>query len=114
MQTQAVFQDHLRQALEAQPNADICSLFAEDCVLVTCFGTFHGHAGVRRVAFLLEKHLPDVHYQYEERIHQGELCFLGWTAEGNGLRVEDGADSFLIQDGAIRVMTISYTRTPPQ
>lgn len=114
MHTQAVFHNHLRQALEDLPGADICSLFAEDCILVTCFGTFHGHDGVRRVADLLEAELPNARYQFEERFHEGELCFLGWSAEVDGVQVEDGADSFLIQDGAIQVMTISYTRLSPQ
>lgn len=114
MYRQAVFQDHLRQALQDVPYSDICSLFSEDCVLVTCFGTFHGHDGVRRVAFMLEEQLPNARYEYEERIHQGELCFLGWSAEADCGRVDDGADSFLIQDGTIRVMTISYTKTPLQ
>jgi hypothetical protein len=41
-----------------------------------------------------------------------ELCFLGWTAEADNARVEDDADSFLIQDGAIKIMTIHYTAEP--
>lgn len=114
MQTRAVFEDHLRQALEEEPCTDIYSRFAEDCLLVTSFGTFHGHQGVRRAAELLEEYLPNARYRYEDRIHQGELCFLGWSAEADGARVDDGADSFLIQNGTIRVMTIYYTAKPLQ
>jgi len=108
----AVFRDHLQQALQELPCSDICSLFSEDCVLVTCFGTFHGHEGVRQSAILLEEYLPNARYNYEECIREGELCFLGWSAEADDVRVDDGADSFLIQDGTIRVMTISYTKVP--
>jgi hypothetical protein len=45
---------------------------------------------------------------------EGEMGFLEWTGEaGNGARVEDGADSYLIRDGRIRAMTIHYTVLPP-
>jgi hypothetical protein len=113
MRVSASFEDHLRQVLEEGAYPDIRSRFAEDCLLVTSFGTFHGHDGVLRAAELLDEYLPNARYDYEDRIHQGELCFLGWSAEADGASVSDGADSFLIQDGTIRVMTIYYTATPP-
>lgn len=112
MQTRPVFADHLRHALEEEPCMDFCSRFAEDCIVVTSFGTFHGRDGVQMAAELLEQALPNARYHYEDRVHQGELCLLGWTAEADGARVDDGADSFLIQDGAIKVMTIHYTARP--
>lgn len=107
-----VFEDHLRRALAGDIQADIAGNFAEDCILLTSFGSFgsfEGREGVRQAARLLEKQLPDAEYRYAQRICHGELCFLEWTAEARGARVEDGADSFLIQDGLIRVMTIHYT-----
>lgn len=113
MRASANFEDHLRQALAEDECTDIRRLFADDCLLVTSFGTFHGHEGVLRAARLLDEHLPNARYRYEERIDNGELCFLGWSAEADGTTVEDGADSFLVQDGTIRVMTIHYSATPP-
>lgn len=104
-----VFEDHLKRALEGDVEGDITHSFAEDCILLTSFGTFQGREGVRQAAELLERQLPNARYQYETRICHGEICLLEWSAEGEGTRVEDGADSFLIQDGLIKVMTIHYT-----
>jgi hypothetical protein len=37
-----------------------------------------------------------------------ELAYLEWTADSDGVRIEQGVDSFLIRDGLIRVQTIYY------
>lgn len=43
---------------------------------------------------------------------QGEVGFLEWTAEADGGRVDDGADSYVIRNGRIVAQTIHYTVTP--
>src|SRR5690606_41908027 len=48
-------------------------------LLLSCFGPFHGHEGVRQAAILLEEYLPNARYNYEECIREGELCVLGWS-----------------------------------
>lgn len=110
--TKDVLEDHLQRALSRDIDADISRNFAEDCVVLTCFGNFHGRDGARRAAELLEQQLPNAQYHYTTTICNGELAMLEWTAEADGARVEDGADSFLIQDGVIRVMTVHYTSRP--
>jgi hypothetical protein len=107
--TKDVLEDHLQRALVRDIDTDISRNFAEDCVILTCFGNFHGRDGVRRAAELLEAQLPNARYHYNTTICNGELALLEWTAEADGARVDDGADSFLIQDGAIRVMTVHCT-----
>jgi hypothetical protein len=34
---------------------------------------------------------------------------LEWKATGGGRRIEDGIDTFIFQDGMIRVQTVVYT-----
>jgi hypothetical protein len=37
------------------------------------------------------------------------MAFLEWTVDDGPFRIRDGADSYLIQDGRIRMQTIHYT-----
>ena len=37
------------------------------------------------------------------------MLYLEWKATGGGRRVEDGIDTFIFQDGMIRVQTVVYT-----
>lgn len=53
-----VFEEHLKLAIERDMEAELSRNNAEDIVLLTNFGVFHGHQGVREAAELLEKELP--------------------------------------------------------
>jgi hypothetical protein len=106
-----VLEDHLRlrQPGLAKVEKAISRNFAEDVVLLTGYGVFRGHEGVRRSAHVLYGRLPCVRYRYATTLVDGEMAFLEWTARCATARVEDGADSFLIRDGRIVVQTIHYT-----
>jgi hypothetical protein len=100
-------------ALEWDFETDLARNFAEDVVLLTGYGIYHGHDGVRAKARLLGEQLPQGRWTYRTVMAEGELGFLGWSAEAdNGARVLDGADSYLIKDGLIHAMTIHYTVIP--
>ena len=107
--TAQVFDDHLSRAEQGDVEGDIAANFASDCTPLTSYGRFYGHEGVRAAAALLARQLPDAVYHYRHRSVAGEIAFLERSAAGNGVRVHDGADSFLCRDGRIRVMTIHYT-----
>lgn len=107
--TAEVFDDHLARADRGDVEGDIAANFAPDCVLLTTYGRFEGHDGIRAAAALLDRQVPEARYRYLQRTVQGELAFLEWTASGRGASVDDGADSFLVRDGRVRVMTIHYT-----
>ena len=107
--TAEVFDDHLARADRDDIDGDIAANFAPDCVLLTTYGRFDGHEGVRAAADLLAKQVPEAKYSYTQRSVPGEIAFLEGTAVGRGVRVNDGADSFLIRDGRVQVMTIHYT-----
>jgi len=109
--TQEVFDDHLQLARQGDIETDIARNYAEDCVLLTTYGVFKGHDGVREAAVLLDRQLPDARFVYRTRLVYGEIAFLEWTGESEHFRVEDGTDTFLIRDGKIQVMTFHYTLT---
>lgn len=110
--TETVFRDHLARADRGDIDNDIGLNFSSDCVLLTTYGRFEGHGGVRQAADLLARQIPHARYCYTQQTVHGEIAFLEWTADGGNACVRDGADSFLIQDGRIKVMTIHYTVRP--
>lgn len=108
-----VLEDHLKLARTWEFERDIERNFSDEIVLMTTYGVFRGIDGIREKARLLKEQLPGGRWIYKNIQVEGELGFLEWTAEAdNGARVEDGADSYLIQDGKIRAMTIHYTVIP--
>ncbi|RFA29147.1 hypothetical protein CAI21_10265 [Alkalilimnicola ehrlichii] len=109
-----VLDDHLQLAGQWDFETDLARNFSENIVLLTGYGIFRGHAGVREKVRLLQKHLPNGRWTYRTIMAEGELGFLEWTAESDsGARVTDGADSYLIQKNRIQAMTIHYTVMPP-
>ncbi len=108
--TEEVFLDHLERAQRGDVEGDIQRNFSSDCVLLTTYGTFRGHGGIREAARLLERQLgPDARYEYRTQTWDGEVAFLEWTADTARATVPDGADSFLIRDGKILAVTIHYS-----
>jgi hypothetical protein len=104
-----VFDDHLRLASEHRFNEDIERNVSPHIVILERRGVFRGRAGARELARLLEEELPGAPYVYTNRLVEGRVAFLEWTARGNHARVRDGADSFVIEDGWIVAQTIHYT-----
>jgi hypothetical protein len=113
-----VLDDHLNIAqrwegeadLEAIVREDLRRNVAEDIVILTSRGTFHGHDGVMQLAQMLGEELPDHEaFQYTYTSVEGRMAFLEWAYEDRTTRVRDGADSYLIEDGKIVAQTIHYT-----
>jgi hypothetical protein len=104
-----VFEDHLRLAGEHRFEEDIQRNVSPDIVVLERRGIFRGHNGVRELARLLEQELPGAPYVYTNRLVEGRVAFLEWTAQAEHSCVSDGADSFLIEDGWIVAQTIHYT-----
>jgi hypothetical protein len=107
--TQAVFEDHLSEAARADVERDIRRNYAPDVVLLTGVGVLRGHDGVRRSRELLQADAPEATFEYLTRLVEGQIAFLEWTGETDAVEISDGADSFLISDGLIRIQTIHYT-----
>jgi hypothetical protein len=107
-----ILEDHWRLALEHRFEEDIERNFADDTILLTGYGIFRGKDGIRQKVALLEQHLPNGRYFYQNRMCERNLGFLEWTAEGDGVVVDDGADSYLMEGDKIRMMTIHYSVKP--
>lgn len=107
--TEEVFLDHLALAQEGDVTTDIERNFDSNCVLLTTYGTFYGHDGVRKASALLERQIGRAEYTYKTKIWHGEMAFLEWAAETDRAAIPDGADSFLIRHGRVQAMTIHYT-----
>jgi hypothetical protein len=113
-----VLDDHLDLAKDWGGGKDIERIFEEDirrnvseaCVVLTNRGVFRGHEGVRHLARMLAEELPEHRsFEYTYRAVEGRMGFLEWAYEDNYVRVRDGADSYLIENGKIVAQTIHYT-----
>ncbi len=104
-----VFEDHLELAQKGELEKDLERNYAPDSVLLTNYGVFHGRKGMKEAAELLEKQLPGGNYNYKLKLCHEEICFLHWTGRSDLSVIPDGADSYLIKDGKIKVQTIYYS-----
>ena len=68
-----------------------------------------GHDAVRQSAEELKAQAPGARYDYLTCLTHGDWGFLEWRAESERARIDDGADSYVIRDGLIRMQTIHYT-----
>jgi len=109
--TQEVIDDHLRLATENDVEADLERNVAEDIVVLSGRGMFHGHAGVHELARQLLDEVPSGEWVYGARRFAGRMAFLEWTVESGPFRIPDGADSYLVENGKIQAQTIHYTLT---
>lgn len=107
-----VFADHRRRSGEHRFDEDVERNGSPDCVVLERRGIFRGHDGVRELACLVAEELPEAPYTYTNRLIEGRIAFLEWSAEAATARVRDGADSFVIEDGWIVAQTIHYTVEP--
>jgi hypothetical protein len=112
-----VLDDHLNIAnewvgadLEEVLRADLERNVSEDVVILINRGTFRGYDGVRELALMLAEELPEHNaFEYTYVAADGRMGLLEWTYEDSTVRVRDGVDSYLIENGKIVAQTIHYT-----
>jgi hypothetical protein len=62
------------------------------------------------LAQMLGAELPEHNaFEYTYKAVEGRMAFLEWAYEDADVRVRDGADSYLIEEGKIVAQTIHYT-----
>jgi hypothetical protein len=84
--------------------------FSKDIVVLINWGTFHGHESYRQLAHMLGEELPEHRsFEYTYTAVEGRMTFLERAYEDEDVRVRDGADSYLIENGKIVTQTIHYT-----
>ncbi|MBI4900263.1 MAG: nuclear transport factor 2 family protein [Actinobacteria bacterium] len=112
-----VLDDHLNIAndwvdrpFEAILEEDLRRNVADEIVVLINRGVFRGHEGVRQLAWMLADELPEHRaFDYTHVAAEGRVGLLEWTYEDSTVRVRDGVDSYLIEDGKIIAQTIHYT-----
>lgn len=83
---------------------------SEGIVILINRGTFRGHDGVRELARMLADELPEHKaFRYTYVAVEGSVGMLEWEYEDSTVRVRDGVDSYLFEDGKIVAQTIHYT-----
>ena len=103
---QRITDEDIERAIEE----DIRRNVSEDIVILINRGTFRGHEGVRQLGRMLIEELPEhSSFEYTYKAVEGKMGFLEWAYEDTNVRVKDGADSYLIEDGKIVAQTIHYT-----
>jgi hypothetical protein len=101
-----VTEEDIERAVEEDMRRNV----SEDIVVLINRGTFRGYEGVRRLARMLVEELPEHNsFEYTYKAVEGRIGFLEWSYEDANVRVKDGADSYLIEDGKIVAQTIHYT-----
>lgn len=108
-----VLDDHLALAMSGDLDSDLARNYDRDVVLLTSFGTYRGHDGVRTLARRMNDLARDASFDYHDVMLDGDVGFLRWSGTGSdGTRLVDGADSYVIRGGRIVAQTIHY-RTEP-
>ncbi|WP_243229646.1 nuclear transport factor 2 family protein [Microbacterium sp. CIAB417] len=106
--TTEVIHDHLMNRLAGDVEKDIRNYHA-DVVELTGSGIYRGHDGVRSCAQELARLVGPAVFTYTHTLIDGDFAYLEWTAHNDEVHVGDGADSFVVRDGAIVLQTIHYT-----
>ena len=105
---QEVFQHHA-QALGAGDLDGIVADYSDDAVFITPAGVKRGKDGIREAFTGLLADVPNAAWDLKTQIYEGDILFLEWAATSAATKVEDGIDTFVFQDGLIRVQTVRYT-----
>ena len=106
--TKDVLNDHLECRMKGDVEADIERNYAPDVIVLTAKGMKRGHQAVRDFSKILQEHVPP-DYDIPLKLAEGPYAFIEWRAREPGRSVEDGADSFVVQDGKIVFQSIHYT-----
>jgi len=105
---QEIFEHH-GEALMAGDLDGIVSDYAEDAVFITPEGVLHGKEGVRQGFVKLLDDLPSAEWELPTMLFEDDILLLEWKAEAEKTKADDGIDTFVFQDGLIRVQTVRYT-----
>lgn len=107
--TTEVIEDHLQKRLHGDVEGDISTNFAENVVILSGYGIFHGHDGIRASAAKLQEMLGSSRYSYKRVLIEGEYGYLEWNGSSDDEVIKNGADSYVVRNGKIVAQTIHYT-----
>src|SRR5262249_27548163 len=80
-----------------------------DAVVIMPAGAKRGKDGIREAFTQLIADLPDAAFTAKSQVYGDNVLLVAWTADTAESRADDGVDTFVFQDGLIRVQTVYYT-----
>lgn len=107
--TTEVIQSHLMKRLEGDLEGDIQENFSLDVLILSSYGVFRGHDGIRQSASKLADDIGEAEFEYNHTQIEGNYALLEWSAKNGKRAVCDGADSFVVENGKIVLQTIHYS-----
>jgi hypothetical protein len=102
---------HHGQSLGAESLEEIIADYSDDAILILQKQVYRGKDGARQVFTQLLSDVPQAEWELDTNFAD-DVLYLEWKATGGGRRVGDGIDTFIFQDGMIRVQTVVYTVQP--
>jgi hypothetical protein len=82
---------------------------APDVTLIINGHVRQGQDAIRACAESLRKYNGAAEFIYRTNVAEGEIAFLEWAIDCDGVCIDDGVDTFVIRDGKIVAMTVRYT-----
>ena len=105
-----VFEDHL-EALGTGDLDKIAADYSDDCIQIANRETRRGKAGVKEAFAGLFSELAAAGeikgLEVPVRVYEDDVLYIEWWADLGDMRC-DGVDTFIFQDGLIRVQTVKY------
>ncbi len=106
--------DHHLAAFGDRDMKAILEDYTEESVLLTPDGPVTGHKELQPVfeAFFADFAKPGSVFEIKQRIIQGEVAYIVWTAETADNVYELATDTFIVKDGKIAVQSFAAKVTP--
>jgi SnoaL-like domain len=102
---------HHGQALGAGRLDDIIDDYRDDSILIVNDEVFRGTGGARRVFAKLLADVPAADWDLHT-VFADDVLYLEWKAQSSERHIDDGVDTFIFDDGRIRVQTVKYSVHP--
>ena len=108
-------QDVVEAHLAAVAKGDMVKIlenYRDDVVIVTPQGVLEGHSGVEAFFTQALTALPGLKLSPKSIVYARDVALLLWTATSTAGRVNDGVDTYVLEDGAFKFQTVSFTIEP--
>jgi len=105
-----IIESHLHKRLVGDLETDIKENFSNDIIILSSYGIYKGHQGIRASSAELNRLLgSDAVFEYKRVLIEGNYAFLEWQADSKDKIIKDGVDSFTIEKEKIVFQAIHYT-----
>ena len=111
--TEAVFDRHLEMFMAGNVDG-LMADYTEESYIISPMGTVRGLAALRAFfeQIMQEFSTPGTVFNLDQKVIEGELVFMTWSAETAVNTYSFGADTFVIRDGKFVGQTFAGVITP--